>query len=167
MVASARLVPTGIQGARWGCSSSSGFLSRGYATEAVTKKVNGYYIMKGKTGYFIQKPLNEDDPPPSPPKEQDVIKETKLIVKGIGFKAYLEKDMLLMELGFAHKYGIRIPSDIDCRVLKGNVISIRGYDKQHIRDFGDTIRRLRPVEPYKGKGIRFADHPEKLKKRKK
>ena len=148
------------------CSvAREGILCRGYSTES--KVINGLHVMKGKTGYFISRPINADDPPPEIPSDVDAIKETKLVVKGIGFKTYIEKDMLLLELGYSHKIGIRIPDDIDVRILKGNLISLRGYDLQHIRDFGDTIRRQRPVEPYKGKGIRFTDHPEVLKKRKK
>eukprot|EP00126_Sphaerothecum_destruens_P013544 Sdes_comp23184_c0_seq1m21484 len=144
---------------------STALLRRNFVTEA--KLHNGYYIMKGKTGYFVTKPSNPSDPPPILPKSMDNIKETKLVLNGIGYKCNIVDNRLIFELGFSHKIAIRIPDTLDVKVFKSTLIYIRGYDYQNVRDLGATIRRLRPLEPYKGKGIRFTEEEVILKKRRK
>lgn len=80
-------------------------------------------------------------------------KELELI--GIGYRASMEKEKLLvLEVGFSHKVEIEVPEGIDVSVKK-NIITISGIDKQKVGEVAAKIRKIRPPEPYKGKGIRY------------
>ncbi len=81
--------------------------------------------------------------------------EKKLEIKGIGYKAVLEgNNKLRLEVGFSHPVIFDIPTGIEAKVEK-NIITISGIDKQKVGEFAASIRRIRPPEPYKGKGIRY------------
>lgn len=81
--------------------------------------------------------------------------EKKLEIRGIGYRASLEdKNLLKLEVGFSHPVEIEIPSQVNISVEK-NIISIYGIDKQKVGEFAAKIRKIRPPEPYKGKGIRY------------
>lgn len=81
--------------------------------------------------------------------------EKKLELKGIGYRVSLEKEKLLkLEVGFSHSVEVEIPFQLDVSVEK-NIITISGIDKQKVGEFAAKIRKIRPPEPYKGKGIRY------------
>jgi large subunit ribosomal protein L6 len=80
--------------------------------------------------------------------------EKKLEVIGVGYKANLEGEKLVLSLGFSHPIIIRIPKGLAVKIEK-NVISISGINKQEVGEFAACIRSHRPPEPYKGKGIRY------------
>lgn len=79
-----------------------------------------------------------------------------LEMKGVGYKAAIQENDLVLSLGFSHPINFPIPSGIEITVKK-NTISIAGIDKQLVGETAAQIRRLRPPEPYKGKGIKYAD----------
>lgn len=83
--------------------------------------------------------------------------EKKLQLIGVGYRAALEKNELVMNLGFSHQVRLAIPDGISVKVEENTKLSITGRDKCAVGDFSASIRKWRPPEPYKGKGIKYAD----------
>ncbi len=92
--------------------------------------------------------------------------EKKLEIKGIGYKAKTEKSNLVLEVGFSHNVTVKIPEDLKVDVNE-NIITISGIDKAHIGQFAANIKKIKPVEPYKGKGIIYKGEYVKIKPGKK
>jgi len=82
--------------------------------------------------------------------------EKKLIVDGVGYRVSTKGDILVLNIGFSHPVEFAMPKGLTVSVVK-NEISIKGIDKQAVGQAAANIRDLRRVEPYKGKGIRYAD----------
>jgi len=80
--------------------------------------------------------------------------EKKLEIEGLGFKALVEGEDLKLLVGFTHPVKIKAPQDIKFLVEK-NVITVSGIDKEKVGQISATIRKVKPPEPYKGKGIRY------------
>ncbi|ASG20971.1 MULTISPECIES: 50S ribosomal protein L6 [Nitrospirillum] len=80
-----------------------------------------------------------------------------LEITGVGYKAAVQGQELLLNLGFSHDVRFPIPAGITMKCDKPTSISITGFDKQKIGQVAAEIRAYRPPEPYKGKGIRYAD----------
>ena len=80
--------------------------------------------------------------------------EKKLEVTGIGYKVASKGNNLVLNVWYSHPIEFKIPSAIKIDV-NGNVITIRGIDKAEVGEIAAQIRRLRPPEPYKGKGIKY------------
>lgn len=80
--------------------------------------------------------------------------EKKLEIQGVGYKANLEGNTLILDVGFSHQVKMEKPEGIDI-VIEKNIITISGADKQLVGETAARIRRVRPPEPYKGKGIRY------------
>ena len=80
----------------------------------------------------------------------------RLEMKGVGYKAVVEGETLTLHLGFSHPVNFKIPAGIEVETKK-NQITVSGADKQLVGETAARIRRLRPPEPYKGKGIKYAD----------
>ena len=81
----------------------------------------------------------------------------QLDVVGVGYKADLKGKVLNLSLGFSHPVDYPIPVGINMTVDKQTRITITGADKQLVGEVAASIRRIRPPEPYKGKGVRYAD----------
>ncbi len=82
--------------------------------------------------------------------------ERKLNYKGVGFKAETADNKLILSLGFSHPIEVIAPDNISFNVTK-NVITVSGIDKQKVGQVAANIRQLKPVEPYKGKGIKYIE----------
>ncbi|TET84517.1 MAG: 50S ribosomal protein L6 [Candidatus Nealsonbacteria bacterium] len=80
--------------------------------------------------------------------------EKKLEIEGLGFKALVEGEDLKLLVGFTHPVKIKVPQDIKFLVEK-NVITVSGIDKEKVGLVAAMIRKVKPPEPYKGKGIRY------------
>ncbi len=80
--------------------------------------------------------------------------EKKLEIEGVGYRAALEGDSLVLSVGFTEPVRLKIPEGIKITVEK-EVISVAGPEKEEVGQFAATIRGTRPVEPYKGKGIKY------------
>jgi len=80
--------------------------------------------------------------------------EKKLEVQGIGYKASLEGEDLVLNIGFSHPVRIKKIEGIKFSVEK-NIINISGIDKEIVGQVSAQVRRVKPPEPYKGKGIRY------------
>ncbi len=80
--------------------------------------------------------------------------EKRLEIQGIGFKAALEGENLVLAVGFSHPVKMKIPRGIKISVEK-NIIVVSGIDKELVGQITADIRKIKPPEPYKGKGIRY------------
>ena len=82
--------------------------------------------------------------------------EKRLEIVGVGYQAFLNSGKELeLQVGFAHPVKLQIPEGIECEVPDTTHIIVRGPDKQKVGQFAADIRKVRPPEPYKGKGIRY------------
>jgi len=81
--------------------------------------------------------------------------EKKLEIEGIGFRAGIEGSDLVLYVGFSHPVKMKAPVGINFSVEK-NVITVSGIDKELVSQTSANIRKIKPPEPYKGKGIRYA-----------
>ncbi len=78
----------------------------------------------------------------------------ELQIEGLGFKANIEGNDLVLHIGFTHLVKIEAPEGINF-VVEKNIISVLGIDKGKVSQVAAKIRKVRPAEPYKGKGIRY------------
>ncbi len=81
--------------------------------------------------------------------------ERTLLIEGVGYKAELRGNKLLLALGYSHPVLVIPPAGITFEVVNPNNIKVKGIDKQLVGLVASKIRDLRPPEPYKGKGIRY------------
>jgi len=81
--------------------------------------------------------------------------QRNLLIEGIGYRAKMEGASLVLQLGFSHPVDFPVPEGIEISVESQTKISIKGIDKQQVGETAAQIRRFRPPEPYKGKGIRY------------
>jgi large subunit ribosomal protein L6 len=77
-----------------------------------------------------------------------------LDITGVGFRANLKGDVLNLQLGFSHDINFKIPKDVKIAVEKQTIITITGVDKELVSKVASDIKTFKPVEPYKGKGIK-------------
>lgn len=80
-----------------------------------------------------------------------------LQIAGVGYRAEVKGDILLMNLGYSQEIYVGIPSGLKVTTDAGGKVEISGIDKQQVGEFAAQIRKLREPEPYKGKGIRYID----------
>jgi large subunit ribosomal protein L6 len=83
--------------------------------------------------------------------------EKRLQITGVGYRARAAGKGLELSLGFSHPVSVDAPEGIDFEVPQPTEIVVRGIDKQQVGEIAAQIRRHRPPEPYKGKGVRYAD----------
>jgi len=93
--------------------------------------------------------------------------ERKLELVGVGYRAQAQGNKLSLTLGFSHPVVYNVPAGISIETPSQTEIVIKGTDKQQIGQVAAEIRRFRPPEPYKGKGVRYANERVMLKEAKK
>jgi large subunit ribosomal protein L6 len=81
--------------------------------------------------------------------------EKRLEIQGVGYRAQLKGNTLELALGFSHPVRVEAPEGIDFEVPAPTQVIVRGIDKQAVGEIAAQIRKLRPPEPYKGKGVRY------------
>lgn len=81
----------------------------------------------------------------------------ELQIQGVGYKASKEGSKLVMNIGYSHQVVVEDNADITIECPNPNTIIINGIDKQKVGQFAADVRKKRPPEPYKGKGIRYAN----------
>jgi large subunit ribosomal protein L6 len=86
-----------------------------------------------------------------------------LDMEGVGYRAFVKGSVLELMVGFSNPVQFPIPDVVTAEVDKNNRISIKGVDKEKVGQVAADIRAIRPPEPYKGKGIRYAD--ERIKRK--
>ncbi len=93
--------------------------------------------------------------------------ERKLELVGVGFRAAVQGKVLNLTLGFSHPVNYPVPDGITIETPSQTEIVVKGVDKQKVGQVAAEIRELRPPEPYKGKGVRYAGEKIELKEGKK
>ena len=93
--------------------------------------------------------------------------ERVLELVGVGYRAALKGSDLTLQLGFSHEVDVKAPAGVTFTVPKQTEIRIAGNDKQVVGELAANIRKLRPPEPYKGKGVRYSGEKVRRKEGKK
>ena len=93
--------------------------------------------------------------------------EQTLELVGVGYRAAIEGKVLQLQLGFSHDVNIQPPEGVTFTSSKQTEIKISGIDKQLVGETAAKIRRIRPPEPYKGKGVRYSGEKVRRKEGKK
>ncbi len=93
--------------------------------------------------------------------------ERKLTLVGVGYRAQAQGDKLNLSLGFSHPVVYQLPAGVKAETPTQTEILIKGADKQKVGQVAAEVRGHRPPEPYKGKGVRYADEVVALKETKK
>ena len=93
--------------------------------------------------------------------------EKKLSLVGVGYKAAAQGNKLDLSVGFSHPVNIQMPAGISVATPVPTEIVVKGADRQRVGQIAAEIRAFRPPEPYKGKGIRYADEKITIKETKK
>ena len=81
--------------------------------------------------------------------------EKRLEIQGVGYRAKLAGKALELSVGYSHPVSIPAPDGIEFEVPQPTQVIVRGIDKQLVGEIASQVRRVRPPEPYKGKGIRY------------
>jgi large subunit ribosomal protein L6 len=82
--------------------------------------------------------------------------EKRLEIQGVGYRAQLKGEDLELSVGYSHTVPYKPPQGISFEVPQPTVVVVKGIDKQRVGQVAAEIRAVRPPEPYKGKGIRYA-----------
>ena len=93
--------------------------------------------------------------------------QKKLQLVGVGYRAQAQGDKLNLSLGFSHPIVHQMPAGVKCETPTQTEIVIKGADKQKVGQTAAVIRSYRAPEPYKGKGVRYADEVVVIKETKK
>jgi large subunit ribosomal protein L6 len=93
--------------------------------------------------------------------------EKKLSLVGVGYRAAVQGKTLNLQLGFSHPVEFQVPEGVTIECPSQTEIIVRGSDKQQVGQVAAKIRAYRPPEPYKGKGVRYADERVVMKEAKK
>jgi len=93
--------------------------------------------------------------------------EKKLSLIGVGYKAQAQGAKLNLSVGYSHPVEIEMPAGIKVETPTPTEILIKGADRQRVGQIASEVRAVRPPEPYKGKGIRYADEKVAIKETKK
>ena len=83
--------------------------------------------------------------------------EKKLIINGVGYRSQSEGNNFILNVGYSHPINIQPPKNIQIKVENNVNITISGINKETVGQVAATIRATRPPEPYKGKGIKYAN----------
>ena len=93
--------------------------------------------------------------------------ERKLLLVGVGYRARVEGQKVHLSLGFSHPVEYQVPEGITVEAPSQTEMIVKGIDKQKVGQVAAELRDFRPPEPYKGKGVRYADERIVLKEAKK
>ena len=93
--------------------------------------------------------------------------EKKLVLNGVGYRAKAAGKTLNLTLGFSHPVDYKLPEGVTAETPSQTEVVIKGIDKQLVGQVASEIRAFRPPEPYKGKGVRYADEYVRRKEAKK
>ena len=81
----------------------------------------------------------------------------KLEINGVGYRAAMQGNKLVLSLGFSHPVEMEVPTGLKVAVENNTSVTITGADKQLLGQFASEVRAKRPPEPFKGKGVKYAD----------
>lgn len=80
--------------------------------------------------------------------------QKKLEIEGVGYRAEIQGNTLVLNVGYSHPVNLELPEGVSAEVEK-SVITVSGFNKDAVGQFAANIKKVRPPEPYKGKGIRY------------
>jgi len=86
-----------------------------------------------------------------------------LEINGVGYRAEARGTAIQLSLGFSHPILFQLPPGVQAKVERQTMVTLEGIDKQLLGEVAAAIRRLRPPEPYKGKGVKYAE--EKIRRK--
>ena len=89
--------------------------------------------------------------------------ERKLELRGVGYRAAVQGNMLKLTLGFSHPVNYQVPEGVTVETPSQTEVVVTGVDKQKVGQAAAEIRAFRPPEPYKGKGVRYAGERVRIK----
>ena len=81
----------------------------------------------------------------------------KLEINGVGYRAAMQGNKLVLNLGYSHPVEMDVPRGLSVNVENNTLVTITGADKQLLGQFAAEVRAKRPPEPFKGKGVKYAD----------
>ena len=81
----------------------------------------------------------------------------KLEINGVGYRAAMQGNKLVLSLGYSHPVEMEVPAGLKVNVENNTSVTITGADKQLLGQFASEVRGKRPPEPFKGKGVKYAD----------
>ena len=81
----------------------------------------------------------------------------KLEINGVGYRAAMQGNKLVLSLGFSHPVEMEVPAGLKVAVENNTSVTITGADKQLLGQFASEVRAKRPPEPFKGKGVKYSD----------
>jgi len=90
-----------------------------------------------------------------------------LEINGVGYRVAVKGNVIELNVGHSHVDKIEIPADLKVEAPSATKLTVSGTDKQRVNEFAANIRKIRKPEPYKGKGIRYADEHIRIKEGKK
>ncbi|MFW6092974.1 MAG: 50S ribosomal protein L6 [Pseudomonadota bacterium] len=93
--------------------------------------------------------------------------ERRLVIQGVGYRAQAQGRNLNLQLGYSHAIDYQVPEGVDVETPTPTEVVVKGVSKQLVGQVAAKIRGLRPPEPYKGKGVRYADERIRRKEAKK
>ncbi|SBS29440.1 50S ribosomal protein L6 [Marinomonas aquimarina] len=93
--------------------------------------------------------------------------EKRLLLQGVGYRAAVKGNVLNLALGFSHPVDYELPEGVTAECASQTEVILRGIDKQALGQAAAEVRGFRPPEPYKGKGVRYADEVVRRKEAKK
>ena len=82
---------------------------------------------------------------------------------GVGYRAQMKGNDLMLTVGYSQPVVVKVPKEIEIELPTGNKIIVKGIDKKLVGEYAARIRKVKPPEPYKGKGIRYEDERVKRK----
>ncbi|MDP8244055.1 MAG: 50S ribosomal protein L6 [Candidatus Hinthialibacter antarcticus] len=80
-----------------------------------------------------------------------------LEINGVGYRAAVKGTILNLELGYSHPIDYQLPKEVTAEVEKNTVVTLKSYNKQVLGQVAAEVRSMRPPEPYKGKGVKYAE----------
>ena len=81
----------------------------------------------------------------------------QLEIVGVGYKAEVQGETLVLALGYSHPVRVAIPKGLSVKAERPTLLTVEGADRQSVGEFSAEVRGLRPPEPYKGKGVKYTD----------
>ena len=90
-----------------------------------------------------------------------------LEINGVGYRVAVQGNKIELNVGYSHPVKMTVPADLKVEAPSQTKLSVSGIDKQRVNEFAANIRKVRQPEPYKGKGIKYADEHIRIKEGKK
>ena len=92
--------------------------------------------------------------------------QKQIELNGVGYRMAIAGSKVTLALGFSHPVEVTVPKGLEV-TIEGNIMTVKGIDKQSVGQFAAIVRKLKPVEPYKGKGFRYVGETVRRKEGKK